>query len=141
MTIRGVICVKELVLGDKMGPQQQWRASERIDNGATDPCSMLETAAHLLPLCFLSVGLSVGRSPSAMSLTYCTGLAAFLQADVSPQGTQASVRTSLHGKNKMQREDGENNLAHGFCLRPVELEMRRITHECRIIYFLSKFSE
>lgn len=41
-------------------------------------------------------------------------------------------------KNKMQRKDGENNLAHGFCLRHMELEMRRITHECRNIYFLSK---
>lgn len=89
-----------------MGPQQQWRASERLDNGATDPCSMLDSAARLLPLCFLSVGLSVGRSPSAMSLTYCTSLAAFLQADVSPQGTQASVRTSLYGKKQEDAEGG-----------------------------------
>lgn len=35
-------------------------ASERDDNGATDPCRLLEGATRLLPLCFLSGGLSAG---------------------------------------------------------------------------------
>lgn len=45
-----------------MGLQQQWKASERVDNRATDLCSMLDSTASVLPFCFLSVGLSVGRS-------------------------------------------------------------------------------
>ena len=45
-----------------MGPRQQWRASERVDNRATDPCSMLDSTTRLLPLCFLSAGLSAGNS-------------------------------------------------------------------------------
>ncbi len=31
-----------------MGPRQQWRASERVDNRGTDPCSMLDSTTLLL---------------------------------------------------------------------------------------------
>lgn len=44
-----------------MGPRQQWRASERVDNRATDPCS-IDSTTRLLPLCFLSACLSAGSS-------------------------------------------------------------------------------
>lgn len=40
-----------------MGPRQQWRASERVDNRATDPCSTLD-----------SVGLSAGRSTAYLTV-------------------------------------------------------------------------
>lgn len=45
-----------------MGPRQQWRASKRVDNRASDPCSMLDSATRLLPPSSLSVGLSPGTS-------------------------------------------------------------------------------
>lgn len=52
------ICGRDLVPGDKMSPRQQWRASERLDNRASDPCSMLDSTTRLLPPFFLSGGLS-----------------------------------------------------------------------------------
>lgn len=81
-----------------MAPRQQWRASERGDNRATDPCSMLDWSARLFPLRFLSAGLSAGSS---------TALRAYLtvpawQCSYTPMSVpkvQKPVRLSLCGRS------------------------------------------
>lgn len=131
--------------GDKIGPRQQWRASERVDNRATDPCSMLDSTTCLLPLCFLSVGLSTGSS---------TALRAYLtvpawQRAYTPMSVP-KVQKPLRGLVCVEKARGiwkrrgrmEDNLAHGSCLRPVDLEMRRNVQRLQnyLIFFPSSVS-
>ena len=103
-----------------MGPRQQWRASERVDNRAADPCRMLDSTTRLPSLCFLSAGPGLSSGSSTALRAYLT-VPAWRRscAPMSvPKVTKASAQLSLcgegaGGKRGAQWEDGGDNLAHG----------------------------
>lgn len=101
---------------------------------------MLDSTTRLLPLCFLSAGLSAGSS---------TALRAYLtvpawQRSYTPMSVP-KVRKLLYSLEFVWRKQGGaertgvggwiDNLAHGSCLRPVDPEMRRKVQDCRVIMF------
>lgn len=66
-----------------MNPQLQWGPSERVDNEATDPCSIPHSG------CFLSVALSAGDNTAMCAYLTVTAWQQLLHVVVSPQGTKA----------------------------------------------------
>lgn len=126
-----------------MGPRQQWRASERVDNRAADPCRMLDSTTRLPSLCFLSAGPGLSSGSSTALRAYLTVPA--WQRSCAPMSvpkvTKASAQLSLCGEGA-RGGSGERSgrmeeiIWHTApCLRPVDLEMRRSKHDCRMISF------
>lgn len=100
------ICVRDLVPGDKMGPRQQWRASERVDNWVADPCSMLDSTARLLPLsAFFQWAYLLGVAKRCMPiLLYQLGSvpARRCRSLRYKKKKRASVQLSLCGENSRE---------------------------------------
>lgn len=116
-----------------MGPWQQWRASERVDNRGTDPCSMLDSTTRLLSFSGLIYWeLRAYLTVPAWQRSYTPMSVPKVQ---KPLYSLVCVEKAM-GERKAQGEDGGDNLAHGSCLRPVDLEMRRSIQDERIIIFL-----
>lgn len=108
-----------------MGPQQQWRDSGRVDNRASDPCRMRDPTTRLLPLCFLSPGLSAGSSTALCAyLTVPAWQRSYTSTSV-PKVQKHGLRVCVGETGTGGGEDGGDNLAHGSCLRPADVEMRR----------------
>lgn len=125
-----------------MGPLQQWRASERVDNRAADPCRMLDSTTRLPSLCFLSAGPGLSSGSSTALRAYLTVPA--WQRSCTPMSvpkvTKASAQLSLCGEGAGGAGERSGRMEEIIwhmapCLRPVDLEMRRSKHDCRMISF------
>lgn len=109
-----------------MGPQQQWRASERVDNRVADPCSMLDSTARLLPLsAFFQRAYLLGVAKR------CVPILLYQIGSVPARRCRSlrykKKRKPLYGLvcvEKTQGKDGGDNLLHGCCLKPADLEMK-----------------